>query len=367
MWFERFVIIVTSISRDFLPSSWGMFHPTWVDIATFAGTFGLFLTLFLLFIRFLPMIAIAEVKGVTPMADPHSGHGHAFGYAAGPQQEPTHLMDKGDGHSGTRVRPVTTGIVPEPGERGSEAVASAPTVGGKSLSAWSDSGKSFLNPTMPTANKIYGIAGEFPSAAALFEAAEKMRDHGFKRWDVFSPFPIHGMDDAMGLGKSMVSYIVLASGLTGAATALILEIGSSVYLYPLIVQGKPVNWTTIPAFFPVIFELTVLFSSFGAVFGMLALNLLPRWNHPMFNWGRFAKVTDDGFFVAVEASDSRFSEKETARVPESHRRDQHHHHLRRTFRASFPSAGRSPGKSPFDCGLSAPDSPGSLSVFPPSS
>ena len=66
MWFERFVIIVTSIARDFLPSSWGMFHPTWVDMLTFIGTFGLFLTLFLLFIRFLPMIAIAEVKGVTP-------------------------------------------------------------------------------------------------------------------------------------------------------------------------------------------------------------------------------------------------------------------------------------------------------------
>jgi len=71
MWFERFVIIVTSIHRDFLPSSWGMFYPTWVDIWTFTGTFGLFMTLFLLFIKFLPMIAIAEVKGVMPAADPH--------------------------------------------------------------------------------------------------------------------------------------------------------------------------------------------------------------------------------------------------------------------------------------------------------
>jgi molybdopterin-containing oxidoreductase family membrane subunit len=64
MWFERFVIIATSLTRDFLPSSWGEFHPTWVDMATFFGTFGLFLTLFLLFARFLPMIAISEVKGV---------------------------------------------------------------------------------------------------------------------------------------------------------------------------------------------------------------------------------------------------------------------------------------------------------------
>ena len=77
MWFERFVIIVTSLHRDYLPSNWGYFKPTWVDIWTFAGTFGLFLTLFLLFMRFLPMIAIAEVKGVTPQADPHDPLGGA--------------------------------------------------------------------------------------------------------------------------------------------------------------------------------------------------------------------------------------------------------------------------------------------------
>lgn len=162
-----------------------------------------------------------------------------------------------------------------------------------------------------SARKLYGMAAEFPNAAAIYRAAEQMRDRGFRRWDVFTPFPIHGMDAAMGLGKSAVSYIVLCSGLCGTATAVLLEIGSAVYLYPLIVQGKPVNWTTIPAFFPVIFELTVLFSAFGAVFGMLALNLLPRWNHPLFNWDRFARVTDDGFVIAVEASDARFSEKDT--------------------------------------------------------
>lgn len=80
MWFERFVIIVTSLHRDFLPSSWNMFYPTWVDIWTFTGTFGIFLTLFLLFIRWLPMICIFEVKAVLPEADPHHGH---HGAAAG--------------------------------------------------------------------------------------------------------------------------------------------------------------------------------------------------------------------------------------------------------------------------------------------
>ena len=74
MWFERFVIIVISLHRDFLPSNWAHYTPSWVDVCTFIGTFGLFFTLFLLFMRFLPMIAISEVKGITPQADPHLSH-----------------------------------------------------------------------------------------------------------------------------------------------------------------------------------------------------------------------------------------------------------------------------------------------------
>ncbi len=76
MWFERFVIICTSLSHDFLPGSWQQFYPTVIDVVTFVGTIGLFVFLFLLFIRFLPMIAMSEVKGVLPEADPHHGHGH---------------------------------------------------------------------------------------------------------------------------------------------------------------------------------------------------------------------------------------------------------------------------------------------------
>jgi Ni/Fe-hydrogenase subunit HybB-like protein len=76
MWFERFVIIVTSLHRAFLPGQWGMFYPTWVDILTFAGTFGIFMTLFLLFLKFLPAFAMSEIKNVMPAASPHHGHGH---------------------------------------------------------------------------------------------------------------------------------------------------------------------------------------------------------------------------------------------------------------------------------------------------
>jgi molybdopterin-containing oxidoreductase family membrane subunit len=77
MWFERFVIVVTSLANDFLPSSWGIYEPTWVDVATFLGSFGLFMTFFLLFIRYLPVLAIAEIKAIMPQADPH-GHGHSY-------------------------------------------------------------------------------------------------------------------------------------------------------------------------------------------------------------------------------------------------------------------------------------------------
>jgi len=77
MWFERFVIVITSLAYDFLPSSWGMYEPTWVDVLTFLGSFGLFMTFFLLFIRYLPVLAIAEIKAVMPQADPH-GHGHSY-------------------------------------------------------------------------------------------------------------------------------------------------------------------------------------------------------------------------------------------------------------------------------------------------
>lgn len=167
-----------------------------------------------------------------------------------------------------------------------------------------------------TPRKVYGIAAEFESAAALFSAAEKARDAGFRRWDVHSPFPIHGMDRAMGMGKSWLSAIVLIGGIAGLLTAAALQFYPSVYEYPLVVHGKPVNFHTVPAFFPIIFELTVLFSAFATVFGLLILNQLPRWHHPIFNWDRFSKASDDGFFLVVEARDPQFSETKTRKFLE---------------------------------------------------
>ena len=168
----------------------------------------------------------------------------------------------------------------------------------------------------PSGNEVYAMGAEYSSASALYEAAKMVRDAGFKRWDVFSPFPIHGMDEAMGLGKSWLSAVVLSGGITGLLTAVLVEFGPSWGLYPLIVHGKPYDWRTVPAFFPIMFEMTVLFSAFAAFFAVLIMNGLPRPHHPIFNWERFKRATNDGFFLVIEARDPRFTELEARELLE---------------------------------------------------
>ncbi len=160
------------------------------------------------------------------------------------------------------------------------------------------------NPDQP----LYGVAAEFESATSLYHAAEKLRDAGYEKFDVFSPFPIHGMDDAVGARPSILGVIVFFGGLTGFLTAVGLTFIPSSFLYPLIVAGKPTDLMTVPAFFPIMFELTILFSAFAALGGMLLLNGLPRHNHPLFNWDRFKKVTEDKFYAVIEAADPKFSD-----------------------------------------------------------
>lgn len=164
--------------------------------------------------------------------------------------------------------------------------------------------------------KVYGLGAEFGSAHDLLHAAEKIRDTGFTKWDVHTPFPVHGMDAAMGMGKSWLSAPVLFGGTAGLLTAVALTCIPSFSLYPIIVHGKPFSWPTLPAFFPIFFELTVLFSAFTTVFSLLIMSKLPRWHHPVFNWERFSKVTNDGFFLIIEARDPKFSEARTRELLE---------------------------------------------------
>jgi hypothetical protein len=160
-------------------------------------------------------------------------------------------------------------------------------------------------------NPPFAVVAEFPSAAALYGAAEKVRDAGFEFWDVHSPFPIHGMNKAMGLKKSALGYICFCGGSLGFLTAVLLEFIPSSYLFPLIVHGKPVNFFTVPAFFVLMFELTVLFTAFTAFFGVFVLNRLPRMHHPLFDYAPFSRVTNDAFFLVIESTDPKFSETET--------------------------------------------------------
>ena len=151
---------------------------------------------------------------------------------------------------------------------------------------------------------LYGLGAEFSSAAALLEAAKKIYAHGFKKWDVYSPFPIHGMDHAMGFKRSRVSLFSLIGGFTGLTTAFVLIYYTSALNYPLIVQGKP--YFALEPSLPIFFELTILLTAFGTILGLLLLTLLPRLHHPVFNWDRFQRATDDGFFLVLEVTDPKF-------------------------------------------------------------
>lgn len=163
---------------------------------------------------------------------------------------------------------------------------------------------------MSETQRILGILAEFDGPGALVRAAEATRDAGYQQFDCHSPYPIHGMDSAMGLKHSILGFVVGACGFLGASGAMLLQWWTSAIDYPLVISGKPLF--SLPAFIPVTFELTILLSAFGAVFGMLHLNRLPRLFHAVFYADRFAAATDDGFFLSVEAKDANFDAEKTA-------------------------------------------------------
>jgi hypothetical protein len=157
----------------------------------------------------------------------------------------------------------------------------------------------------PAGDQTYGLLAEFSDPGALLHAAQDVRKAGYKRFDTHSPFPIHGMDRAMGLGQSKLGIIVFFGGtVVGCALGIWLQWWTSAIDYPLNISGKPF-YSVWPAM-PIIFELTILFSALVAVAGMLALNGLPRPYNPLFYSDRFRKATDDGFFLHIAASDPDF-------------------------------------------------------------
>ena len=159
---------------------------------------------------------------------------------------------------------------------------------------------------------VYGVLAEFRNPKELVDAAETVKESGYNDFDTYAPFPIHGMEKAMGLKESPLGWIVLAGGLAGFIGALTLMIWVMGYEYPLNISGKP--YINLPIYVPITFELTVLLSAFAATFGMFALNKLPKLHNPLFEVERFEKASDDGFFICVESTDSMFAEESVKKL-----------------------------------------------------
>ncbi len=182
-----------------------------------------------------------------------------------------------------------------------------------------------LDSATQSPGKLHGVIAEFETVNDIMRAAKKTRAEGFKRWDVHSPFPIHGIDAAIGIRPTILPWIVLICGITGMLVGLALVLGTmatdSIDLpglpgaaapirgYTFLISGKPFN--SFPAFIPVVFETTILLSAFGAVFGMLLLNRLPKLANPLLKSVNFRRVTADRFFIEVQALDRRFDKDKT--------------------------------------------------------
>ncbi|MEO8255989.1 MAG: quinol:electron acceptor oxidoreductase subunit ActD [Acidobacteriota bacterium] len=242
MWFERFIIIVSSLERDFLPSRWTSYQPSSIEIATLIGSFGLFFTCFLLFCRFVPVIAIAEIKGVLEPPDAAVGRDDAARHQS--------------------ARP------------GGERVAALPgTPGG---------------PLLVTVFEREGDAIQATAAA---------RQHGLEIADVFGPYASHGLDRALGLRPTRLPWVCFLLGLSGAVAMAAFQYWATAVSWPINVGGKP--WNSLPAFVPVTFEIMVLCAGVGTVAAFLwSTGLRPGRPSTLSD----LRLTDDRFALVLRAT-----------------------------------------------------------------
>jgi hypothetical protein len=179
--------------------------------------------------------------------------------------------------------------------------------------------------TAPAGEEVYALVAEYHDVGSLMHAAEKVRDAGFKKWDCHTPFPVHGLDAAMGIKPTILPFLTLGMGLTGLTTAIVMQwwvnatnidllnIGMPGYQY--LISGKPMF--SFPANIPVIFEMTVMFAAYTTVIMLFVLSRLPRHYNPLFKSARFRRATSDRFFISIRAADPRFNVKTTQHLLES--------------------------------------------------
>ena len=156
--------------------------------------------------------------------------------------------------------------------------------------------------------QVYGVIGEFATPEDLLRAIRTARAAGYTQMEAYSPFPIHGVDEALGAPRSPLGRIVIVFALLGLSAAVLLQWWTGAVDYKLIIAGKPL-FAFEPSV-PIMFELSVLLSAFATVLGLFHLTRLPTYYHPLFNFSRHAAASNDRFLLAIEARDPRFRAEE---------------------------------------------------------
>ncbi len=165
---------------------------------------------------------------------------------------------------------------------------------------------------LPEHGALYGVLAEYDTPGELVEAAKKVRDAGYTEFDCYSPFPVHGIDEAMGIKRTILPLLIFGGGFTGLVGGVALQWYCNAYSWGWNISGKP-TWS-IPANIPIAFECTILFAVLTAFFGVWILNKLPQVWHPNFRSDRFMRVTDDAFLIGIEAADKRFDATATTKL-----------------------------------------------------